>query len=76
MAGSMMTILIPIYLVFCVTVVAGSTCNTIYVRPPAGLSSIRKQILAAKKSATEPDQVLPVNLFGGHVVACHENEND
>lgn len=64
MAGSMVAILIPIYLVFYMNVVAGSNpCNSIYVRPPAGVSNVRKQILAAKKSATEPDQVLFVNLF-------------
>ncbi|KAG0555201.1 hypothetical protein KC19_12G152000 [Ceratodon purpureus] len=66
MAGSMMAILIPIYLVFYGTVIAGiNACDSIYVRPPAGLSSIRNQILAAnlKKSATEPGQ-MHVSLAG------------
>lgn len=60
MAAFAMTILIAFCLLYCVTVVAdGIHCSDMpYVRPPAGLSNIREQILAAEKSATDPDQVL------------------
>lgn len=53
-----MTILILFSLVYCVAVVAeGIHDNDMpYVRPPAGSSNIRQQILAAVKSATDPDQ--------------------
>jgi len=61
MVALAMAILIPFYLVCCVTVVAdGIHCSDApYVRPPgAALNNIRQQISAAKKSATDPDQVL------------------
>lgn len=56
-----MAILIPFYLVCCMTVmVEGIHCSDIaYVRPPSSaLPVIQKQISIAKKSATDPDQVL------------------
>jgi hypothetical protein len=60
MVALAMAILIPFYLVCCVTVVAdGIHCSDApYVRPPgAALNNIRQQISAAKKSATDPDQM-------------------
>lgn len=59
MAVFAMAILIPFYLVCCMTVVVvGIQCSDVaYVRPPSSaLPNIRQQISTAKKSATDPDQ--------------------
>jgi len=56
-----MEILIPFYLVCCMMVVVeGIHCSdNAYVRPPSSaLPDIQQQISVAKKSATDPDQVL------------------
>lgn len=56
--------MVILMLAFCVSMVAGDTCAGMpYVRPPASSSRVREQILAVKKSATDPDQVLPLISF-------------